>query len=318
VEGARLLTDGVGPGAVTPTQIVVDTGTTAGGTGGPGRRAIVRLVEALGRDPEVYVIANGVRPPYVAGRGRYARVIVAGRHEYGDPETRALVQRVRSELVPEAGFPSGSVAVTGGTPAQGVDFLDRLYDWFPLVVAAVLAVTGVVLLHAFRSVLLALKAVLLNLLSVAAALGVVVVVVQWGVGSGLLGISEAAGVEGWIPVFVFALLFGLSMDYEVFLVMPMREAVDGGADTGTAVVTGLARTGPIITAAAAIMIAVFSGFVIGSIPGLQQFGLALAVGVLVDATVVRMLLVPALTAILGTRAWWLPRRLAPLARRPAA
>ncbi len=318
VRGARLLTDGVGPGAVTPTQIVVDTGSRRGGVSGPGREAIVRLVESLGRDPEVFVVANGVRPPYVAADGRYARVIVAGRHEYGDAETRSLVRRMRADLVPEARFPEGAVVVTGGTPAQGVDFLDRLYDWFPLVVVAVLAVTGIVLLHAFRSLLLALKAVLLNLLSVAAALGVVVIVVQWGVGADLLGVSEAAGIEGWIPVFVFALLFGLSMDYEVFLVMPMREAVDAGADTGAAVVGGLTRTGPIITAAAAVMIAVFSGFVIGSIPGLQQFGLALAVGVLVDATVVRMLLVPAIIALLGARSWWLPRRLAVLERDPVA
>ena len=229
VRGAELLTEGVGAGAVTPTQVVVDTGELKGSVAGPARDAVVRLVGAVGRDPEALVVANGVRAPYVAGNGRYTRVVIAGRHEFGHPDALAFVDRLRSDLIPGAGFPVGSTVVTGGVPAQGADFLDRLYAWFPLLAGAVLAVTAVVLLRAFRSVVLPVKAVLLNLLSVAAACGVVVAVVQWGVGADLLGVAEAPAIEGWIPVFAFALLFGLSMDYEVFLVMPMREAIDAGA-----------------------------------------------------------------------------------------
>ena len=309
VRGAALLSEGVGAGAVTPIQVVVDTGRPQGGVRGPARDAVARLTSIVGRDPEVLVVANGVRPPYVDETGRWARVLVAGRREFGDAEALALVRRLRERLVPEAGFPATSVVATGGVPGQGVDFLDRLHAWFPFLVAAVLAVTALVLLRAFRSVVLAAKAVLLNLLTVAAACGVAVAVVQWGVGASLLGVTESAALEGWIPVFAFALLFGLSMDYEVFLVMPMREAVDAGQGTDEAVATGLTRTGRVVTAAAAIMVAVFSGFVVGDVPGLQQLGIVLAAGVLVDATLVRLALLPSLVSILGRWSWWSPARL---------
>jgi len=219
--------------------------------------------------------------------------------------------------VPAARLPDSARVVVGGAPPQGVDFLTRTYSWFPWLVLGVLAVTYVVLVRAFRSVILPLKAVLLNLLSVAAAYGLLVAIVQWGFGAGLLGLGES-GVEAWVPVLLFALLFGLSMDYEVFLVAPMREDWDRTHDTASAVEQGLVRTGRIVTAAALIMVAVFSGFVAGSVPGLQQFGLGLALGILLDATIVRMLLVPSLIVLLGARAWWLPTWIARLVRTPAS
>ena len=314
VRGAEALADGVGAGAVTPAEVVVDTGRPGAGVRGPARAAVARLTAGIARDPEAMVVANGVRPPYVAGDGRYTRVLVAGRHEFGHPAALAFVHRLRDELVPRARFPESAIVATGGVPAQGVDFLDRLYAWFPFLVGAVLALTAVVLARAFRSVVLPVKAVVLNLLSVGAACGVAVAVVQWGIGAGLLGVAESPAVEGWIPVFAFALLFGLSMDYEVFLVMPMREAIDAGASYDDAVAAGLERTGRVVTAAAAIMVAVFSGFVLGDVPGLQQLGIVLAVGVLVDATVVRLAVVPGLVAIFGRWSWWLPARLAARAR----
>jgi RND superfamily putative drug exporter len=309
VRGAELLADGVGAGAVTPAEVVVDTGRPRGGVRGPDRAAVARLTAAIARDPEAMVVANGVRPPYVAGDGRYARVLIAGRHEFGHPDALAFVHRLRGDLIPGAAVRDSAIVATGGVPAQGVDFLDRLDAWFPFLVAAVLALTVVVLARGFRSLLLPLKAVLLNLLTVGAACGAAVAVVQWGVGASVLGVAEAPAVEGWIPVFAFALLFGLSMDYEVFLVMPMREAIDAGESTDGAVAAGLQRTGRVVTAAAAIMVAVFSGFVLGDVPGLQQLGIVLAVGILVDATVVRLALVPGLVAIFGRWSWWLPARL---------
>ncbi len=316
VRGFELLRDSVGTGAVAPTQVVVDTGTSGGGRSGPARVAIVRLVHELARDPEVLIVANGVHDPYVDAPGRYARVIVVGRHDFGSAASRSLVRRLRDELVPAARFPVGATVVAGGAPPQGVDFLERSYGAFPWLVLAVLAVTFVVLTRAFRSVVLALQAVLLNVLSVAAAYGLLVLVVQHGVGAGLLGL-ERGNVEAWIPIFLFALLFGLSMDYEMFLVMPMREAWDAGAGTARAAATGLVRTGRIVTGAALIMVVVFSGFVTGDVPGLQQFGLGLALGVLVDATVVRMLVVPSLVCVTGRRSWWLPALVARLLLVPA-
>jgi RND superfamily putative drug exporter len=208
--------------------------------------------------------------------------------------------------------------LAGGGPPQGVDFLHRSYAVFPWLVGAVLILTYLLLMRAFRSLLLPLKAVILNLLSVAASYGMLVVVFRWGVGDTLAGLYQFPQVEGWIPIFLFAMLFGLSMDYEVFLVTRMRETWDEEQDNVRAVSYGLERTGRIVTAAAIIMVAAFSGFVAGSIVGLQEFGLGLAVAIFVDATIVRALLVPSLMAFFGRWNWWLPQRVARVLRVPAS
>ena len=310
--GLHLLRDGVGPGAVAPTQIVVDTGAPEGATTTAVRAAVDRLGDRLVLDPEALIVASGSRRPYVDPTRRYTRLIVAGRHEYGEPESRRFVTRLRRELVPAAGFPSGVHVVAGGAAPQGVDFLDRAYGAFPWLVLAILALTFLVLVRAFRSLVLPLKAVLLNLLTTAAVYGLLVAVCQWGAGAGALGIEHTGQIEGWIPIFLFALLFGLSLDYEVFMVTRMREEWDETGDNARAVAVGLERTGRIVTAAALIMAAAFCGFLAGSVTGLKQLGLALALGVTIDATVVRCVLVPALMALLGRFNWWLP---APVARR---
>jgi RND superfamily putative drug exporter len=314
MRGFALLSDGVGPGAVTPIQVVVDSTTPGGSRDGPTRGAIDRLADALFEDPEVFVVASGRRPPYVDASRRYARVIVVGRQEYGSDASRALVRRLREDLVPAAGFPPGVSVNAGGAPPQGADFMERAYGALPWVVLAILVVTYLVLLRAFRSIVLPLKAVLLNLLTVTAVCGLLVVVFQWGVGSRLLGITETSEIEGWVPIFLFATLFGLSMDYEVFLVSRMREAWDEVPDNKRAIAYGLARSGRVVTAAAAIMIVAFAGFVAGSFVGLQQLGFGLAVGVLLDATLVRMVVLPSLMAVLGRWNWWLPPGIARVAR----
>jgi RND superfamily putative drug exporter len=206
--------------------------------------------------------------------------------------------------------------LAGGGPPQGVDFIDRSYAVFPWLVLGVLVLTYLLLLRAFRSLLLPLKAVILNLLSVAAAYGLLVVVFKWGVGNDVLALYQFPQIEAWIPIFLFAMLFGLSMDYEVFLVTRMREAWDETHDNVRSVGLGLERTGRIISAAAIVMVAAFSGFVAGRIVGLQEFGLGLAVAIFVDATIVRVLLVPSLMAILGRWNWWLPSRVARVVRVP--
>jgi RND superfamily putative drug exporter len=310
--GLTALSNAFAPGALTPSEIVVDAG-------GPGearrpevRAAVTRLVDTLFRDPEVYVVASGREQPYVSRSARYARVIVIGRHEVGAPASQRLVERLRSTLVPAARFPSGTHVFAGGAPPKGVDFLARAYSLFPWLVALAMIVTYLVLARAFRSLLLPLKAVLMNLLSAAASYGLLVAVFRFGVGADLLGVHRSAQIEGWIPIFLFATLFGLSMDYEVFLVSRMREAWEARGNNVEAVAFGLERTGGLITAAALVMAISFAGFVVGSVPGLQQFGLGLAFAVLIDATLVRALLVPSLMAIMGRWNWWLPTRLAPV------
>jgi RND superfamily putative drug exporter len=313
LQAYALLRERVGPGAVTPTEIVVDGGGAGLARRRPVRAAVDRLADSLFHDPEVLLVASGTKAPFVDGTGRYARVIVAGRHEYDADASRAFVDRLRERLIPAARFPEGRWVDAGGAPSQGVDFLARSYSAFPWLVLAVLALTFVALLRAFRSLVLPVKAVLLNLLTVAAVYGLLVVVFRWGVGTGLLGLHHAGHVEGWVPIFLFALLFGLSMDYEVFMVMRIREAWEQTGDNAEAVARGLERTGRVVTAAAAIMVAAFSGLVAGRVAGLEQLGVGLALAVVVDATVVRALLVPSLMAILDRYNWWLPARLAWLA-----
>jgi uncharacterized membrane protein YdfJ with MMPL/SSD domain len=301
-----LLRDGVAPGAITPTQVVLDSGAAGRARGGSVQHAIARLAAGLIEDPEPLVVASGSRSPYTDPTGRYARLIVVGRHEYGSSQERSFVRRLRDRLVPGARFPAGTMVDAGGAPPQGVDFLSTVYSAFPWLVLGVIAITYLALFRAFQSVVLPAAAVVSNLLPVAAAYGVLVLVFQWGVGAGLLGVQAAGHVEGWIPIFLFATLFGLSMDYEVFLVMRMREVWDGGGDNDRAVELGLERTGPVITAAALIMAAAFAGFVAGRVPGLQQLGVGLTAAVLLDAAVVRTFLIPSLTAVLGPRSWWRP------------
>jgi RND superfamily putative drug exporter len=180
-------------------------------------------------------------------------------------------------------------------------------------VAAVLGLTYVLLLRAFRSVILPAKAILLNLLSVAAAFGLLVAAFRWGLGEPF-GLIEYDQITGWIPVFLFAVLFGLSMDYEVFLVSRMREEWDATGDNREAVAQGLAKTGRLVTAAGVIMFAAFMGLVAGSFVDLQQFGFGLAIAILVDVTVIRVLLLPSAMALMGRWNWWLPSKVAKVAR----
>ena len=306
VRGFELLQKGVGPGVVAPTHVVVDSGATGQAVSGPTRAAVNRLADELFHDPEVLVVASGSRPPYVDASGRFARVIVAARNDYGEKPTQRLVDRLRHHLIPKARFPTGDRIYAGGAPPQGVDFLHRAYAVFPWLVLGVLLLTYAVLVRAFRSLILPLEAVLLNVLSIAAVYGLLVVAFRWGLGADLLGVRHAPQIEGWVPILLFAALFGLSMDYEVFLVSRIREAWDELHDNREAVVRGLERTGRIITSAAVIMVAAFAGFVFGRVAGLQEFGLGLALAVLVDATIVRVVLVPALMALVDRYNWWLP------------
>ena len=314
VRGFDILKDAVGAGALSPTQIVVDSGRPGGATASGVQRSIGTLIGNVRRDPEVRFVRYQPTPPWIDRSGRYAQVVVAGKHEYGQQPAQSFVHRLRNDIIPAASWPDGVRVLAGGGPPQGVDFIDRSYAVFPWLVLAVLVLTYLLLLRAFRSLVLPLKAVVLNLLSVAASYGALVVVFKWGLGSDLWGLYQFDQIEAWIPIFLFAMLFGLSMDYEVFLVTRMREAWDETRDNERAVVLGLERTGRIVTAAAIVMVAAFSGFIAGRVVGLQEFGFGLAVAIFADATLVRALLVPSLMALFGRWNWWLPPRVARVVR----
>jgi RND superfamily putative drug exporter len=313
VQGLNVIADAVGAGAISPTTVVIDTGRD-GGAGDPKlQAALARFEVGLRADPEVARVDFAAGPQYVDLTGRYLRVDVVGKSDYGEPAAQDFVHRLRDDIVPAAGFPSSAAVYAGGGPPGGVDFLHQSYKAFPWFVLGVLLLTYILLLRAFRSVVLPLKAILLNLLSILAAYGLLTAFFSWGFADrvGLIGFDQ---IEGWIPIFVFAMVFGLSMDYEVFLVSRMREEWEKTHDNEYAVSMGLAKTGRIVTAAGFIMFAAFMGFVAGSIVGLQQFGFGLAIAIVLDVTIVRALLVPSAMALFGRWNWWLPDGVARIAR----
>ncbi|MFZ9482924.1 MAG: MMPL family transporter [Ilumatobacteraceae bacterium] len=220
-----------------------------------------------------------------------------------DAATGDLVKRLRADVLPTTGV---DVKV-GGFNAGSIDFADYLAGRLPWLIGGVLVVSFLLLMIVFRSLLVPLKAVIMNLLSVGAAYGVIVAIFQWGWGKDLIGVGKAGPVEAWAPMMLFAIVFGLSMDYEVFLLSRMKEEFDRTGDNDAAVADGLAVTARVITAAALIMVCVFAAFVLGIDRQLKLFGLGMAVAVLVDATIVRMVLVPSTMKLLGARNWWMPK-----------
>jgi RND superfamily putative drug exporter len=199
-----------------------------------------------------------------------------------------LVKDLRDEIIPSLGVE----AMVGGFTAGGVDFADVIGGRMPFLFIGVLSLSFLLLLAVFRSLLVPLKAVILNLLGIGAAYGVIVAIFQWGWGMELIGVDKAGPIETWAPMMLFAIVFGLSMDYEVFLLSRIKEEYD---------------TARVITAAALIMVCVFAAFVLGYDRQLKLFGLGLATAVAIDATIIRMVLVPATMELLGDRNWWMPK-----------
>jgi len=284
----QLERSGIGSGAILPNEIL-SRGTNPN-----------RVVAAVDGVPGVHGAAAPDSPQWRT-RG-YAETLAFSRDDDSTSEGRATVDRIRT-----AAHGAGRDVSVGGLPAQNVDFIDAVYGGFPLMIALIATITFILLARAFRSLLLPLKAVVLNVASVAAAWGVIALVWQNGHGSSLLWNIEATGsVPAWIPLMVFAFLFGLSMDYEVFILTRMREEYDNTGDTRQAVVRGIGRTGRLVTSAALILFLAFIALASGPGTDLKMFATGLAAGILLDATVIRALLVPAAVSLFGRWNWWLP------------
>ena len=228
----------------------------------------------------------------------------------GDPQgeaANAAVERLREDYIPEIFGGSNLEVLVGGATAFNKDFFDLTDTYTPIVFLFVLGLSFLLLTVVFRSIVVPIKAIIMNLLSVGAAYGLMVLVFQKGVGADLFGFEQVEAIDAWLPLFLFSILFGLSMDYHVFLLTRIREHWDLTGDNAGSVAHGLRTTGKIITGAALIMVAVFGGFAAGDLVSLQQFGFGLAVAVFLDATIVRSILVPAAMKLLGDRNWYLPR-----------
>ena len=294
-----IMAEGFGPGFDAPLIV-------AAALPSPGA-STARLAAAIRATPGV----AHVTPVQVSKDGEAAMLIAYPTTGEQNSATNALVNRMRDSVLLQATAGTGIRAYLTGPNAGGVAFANLIGQRLPLLVGVVVALSMLLLLVMFRSVTIAVKAAVMNLLSISAAYGVLVAVVQDGVLGRLFGFPEKMPVTTWVPMFLFVILFGLSMDYEVFLLSRIREEYDATGDNGVSVARGLARTARVITAAAAIMVVVFLSFVLGADVAVKQIGLGLAVAVLIDATLVRMVLVPAVMELLGKANWWLP---APLAR----
>jgi RND superfamily putative drug exporter len=245
-------------------------------------------------------------PPQFNQQGDTAVLIVIPTTSPQDLRTQQLVHRLRGQVVPSVTRGTPIRALVGGETAAAVDSSNHLSQRLPLVIGAVVILSFLLLMAVFRSVAVPLKAAIMNLLSVGAAYGVIVAVFQWGWLGSVIGIGKTGPIDPWVPLMLFTILFGLSMDYEVFLLSRVREEWLRTGDNATSVADGLASTARVITAAAGIMVFVFGSFVLGDIRVLKLFGLGLATAVFVDATLVRMVLVPSTMELLGSANWWFP------------
>jgi RND superfamily putative drug exporter len=309
-KGLFTLSQRAGPGVLTPLEVVVDARRPGGALSPAMDAATMRLAQELLAQHDVFVVAIGTKGQYVDPSRRYRRTVVVLRDDFGAERAQALARLLTRHLVAGARFPKGSLVYVGGAPAQGEEFLAHVYGAFEWLAALVAVLAYLLLARAFRSLLLPLLAIVLDGASMLAAFGLLVVVFRWGVGAEVLGLYRVGQLEGWVPLFFFASLFGLSMDYEMFFVTRMREAYDAGMDNPAAIAEGLGRTGNVVSVAAIIMIGAVSGLAAGHVAGLQELGVGLALGVAMDATLVRGLLMPSLMVLIGPANWWVPTPLA--------
>ncbi len=288
---------GIGSGVLIPNEVLVN-----------GSTSPERVAQELAAVPGVH---GAIAPALPGWRRPGAAVIDA----FSTPDASSANGRATLDRVRSAVHAAGPDVHLGGLPAQNHDFIEAVYGNFPLMIALIALITFVLLARAFRSLLLPLKAVILNVISVGAAWGVLDLVWQRGHGSNLIwGISATGSVTAWIPLMVFAFLFGLSMDYEVFILARMREEYDATGSTDTAVVRGIGRTGRLVTSAALILFLAFVSLASGPETEIKVLATGLAAGILLDATVIRALLVPAVVSLFGSWNWWLPRMPARLLR----
>jgi RND superfamily putative drug exporter len=297
-QGFEVLSEEFSGGLNSPVEIVVDGDVAAPEFQG----AIEDLQGALGSD--------GLFGPSQVQVSDSGDTAIISAPVNGDPSSEiavASIDRVRDDYVPQAFAGLDAEVLVGGDTAFNKDFFDLTDQYTPIIFAFVLGLSFILLTVVFRSIVVPIKAIIMNLLSVGASYGLIVLVFQEGFGAGILGFQQVEAIEAWLPLFLFSVLFGLSMDYHVFLLSRIRERFDQTGINTESVAYGLRTTGGLITGAAAIMVAVFGGFAAGELAALQQMGFGLGAAVLIDATIVRSVLVPASMKLLGDRNWYLPK-----------
>jgi RND superfamily putative drug exporter len=295
-QGYDLLTDSFGAGTNGPLLVTADLGSEKA-TGSDDPR-LTKLYQGLSAAEGV----QAVSAPKVSEDGTAAIYNVIPEGSPASEETKQVVNEVRNEVIPA----SGVEAHVGGSTAQLLDLADRIGERLPLIIAVVVGLSMLLLLIAFRSVVAPIQAAVVNLLAVGAAYGVVTTVFQDGHGATAIGLGGAIPIVSYVPMMMFAILFGLAMDYQVFLLSRVREEIDAGKSPRAAVIDGLAGTGKVIGSAAAIMVSVFASFILNGDPTVKEFGVGLASAILIAGSMVCVLL-PAVMLLMGRHTWWLPR-----------
>ncbi|MBA2443851.1 MAG: MMPL family transporter [Nocardioidaceae bacterium] len=295
-----LLVEGFGPGFNGPLLLAAETNQA---------QDLQTLSSLSGQLADVPGVAAS--PPIPSETGDAAIIQVFPTTSPQDQKTEELVNRLRDQVIPETLAGSDVHVFVGGQTAAAIDFAQVNAQRLPVLIGVVIALAFLLLVVVFHSVVVPLKAAVMNLLSIGAAYGAIVAIFQWGWGKGFLGVHGTGPIDAWVPMMLFTILFGLSMDYEIFLLSRVREEYVRTGNNALAVANGLAHTARVITAAAAIMVTVFLSFVFGfGERSIKLFGMGLAVAVFVDATIVRMVLVPSTMELLGDANWWLPRWIA--------
>ncbi|MCL6105751.1 MAG: MMPL family transporter [Actinobacteria bacterium] len=298
-QGYQVLTSEFSFGLTSPAEVAVLGNVNLPAVMG----SVSKLEQEVKKDKVFYGTPSVTKDP--AANMTLVTMPVSGAPE--SAEATGAIRRLREQYVPQAFRGVNARVLVGGIPAMELDYFNITNQYRPIVFAFVLGLSFLLLMLVFHSVVVPLKAVFMNLLSVGAAYGLIVIVFQKGVGAGLFGFRQVSSVEAWVPLFLFSVLFGLSMDYHVFLLGRIKEHYNRTGDNSASVAIGLRFTGRIITGAALIMVAVFSGFASGQLVMFQQMGFGLGVAILLDATLVRSILVPAAMKLLGDRNWYLPR-----------
>jgi len=313
LDSAKALTlaiDKVGESLITPHQIIIDSGAPGNALTPQFGNSLDRFVALLGNDPEIFLVASDKIAPFINSEGRYLRVLVVGRHNLGATESKELVSKIRNVYLKTDYFSSNVKMYLAGAPAQGVDLLESIYSSAPWILLLMLLLSYLLLVRIFKSLILPIKAIALGLLSISSTFGILAFVFNLKTLTSLLGLYQLDQLEVWALVFLFVLIFGLSMDYEVFITSRIREAWDSGLNNESAVMEGMRQTAGVVSAAGIIMIGAVSGLILGNFAGLQEIGVGIAVGVFVDITLIRLMLLPSLMILLGKWNWWLPESIA--------
>ena len=307
-QALKSLTSRGGEGIITPIAVIVDLGSAQATLLPQNSQDRISLAMRISKDPAVLSVAQGEKVPFINETGQFYRLFIFGKSDVGAQETQDLVQRVRDKYLPESNLSERATFYIGGAPVQGVDLLASISQSAPIIFATALLLIFLLLGWSLKSFVIPLKAIILDFISIAASIGLLVGFFKFGVGAKLFGTYQLPQIEVWALLFLIVILFGISMDYEVFIVSRIREAKVAGALNETATIDGFTRTITVVTTAAAIFIVAVSGFITGHFAGLQELGVGLVLAIFIDATLIRLLLLPSAMILLGEANWWWPNK----------